>query len=109
MRTSRFPTQILLVAFATSLVAQQPPYDVFPPAEPPYYRVRYEGSTQPGELVFPVTRLPCDGREHRGLEVPAGGRHAGGYSNAAYTTARPSAGSVTRASSSPRTGVATSE
>lgn len=34
--------------------AQQPPYDVFPPAEPPYYRVRYEASTQPGELNFAV-------------------------------------------------------
>jgi hypothetical protein len=34
--------------------AQQPPYDVFPPADPPYYRVRYETSTSPGELIFPV-------------------------------------------------------
>mgnify|MGYP005851224219 CR=1 FL=1 len=34
--------------------AQKPPYDVFPKAEPPYYRVRYEGSTQPGQLAFPV-------------------------------------------------------
>ncbi len=36
--------------------AQQPnpPYDVFPEAGPPYYRVRYEASTQPGELTFPV-------------------------------------------------------
>lgn len=42
---------LLVVQMAT---AQQPPYDVFPPAEPPYYRVRYEASTQPGELVYPV-------------------------------------------------------
>jgi len=48
------PIQLLLVALATSLAAQQPPYDVFPPADPPYYRVRYEASTQPGELVYPV-------------------------------------------------------
>jgi hypothetical protein len=34
--------------------AQKPPYDVFPPAEPPCYRVRYEVSTKAGELVFPV-------------------------------------------------------
>ncbi|MCF7785502.1 MAG: PHB depolymerase family esterase [Prosthecobacter sp.] len=34
--------------------AQQPPYDVFPAADPPYYRVRYEASTQPGELIYPV-------------------------------------------------------
>ena len=42
----------LLLAGATDLRAQKPPYDVFPPAEPPYYRVRYEASTKPGELVY---------------------------------------------------------
>ena len=35
---------ILLLAFAIPLFAQQPPYDVFPEAEAPYYRVRYEAS-----------------------------------------------------------------
>jgi hypothetical protein len=53
-----WPLQLFLVALtislAMSLAAQQPPYDVFPPAEPPYYRVRYEASTRPGELVYPV-------------------------------------------------------
>ena len=44
----------LFLALASYLPAQQPPYDVFPPAEPPYYRVRYEASTKPGELVFPA-------------------------------------------------------
>jgi hypothetical protein len=44
----------LAVAGAADLHAQKPPYDVFPPAEPPYYRVRYEASSKPGELVFPV-------------------------------------------------------
>lgn len=44
----------ILALFVTPLFAQQPPYDVFPPADPPYYRVRYEASTQPGELIFPV-------------------------------------------------------
>ena len=34
--------------------AQQPPYDVFPAADPPYYRVRYEGSSEPGELAYAV-------------------------------------------------------
>jgi len=34
--------------------AQQPPYDAFPPADPPYYRVRYEASAAPGGLIFPV-------------------------------------------------------
>ncbi|HET6424779.1 MAG TPA: hypothetical protein VFG20_13910 [Planctomycetaceae bacterium] len=37
-----------------TLLAQQTPYDVFPAADPPYYRVRYEASTQPGELIYPV-------------------------------------------------------
>lgn len=47
---------ILLVAVEspTNLRAQRPPYDVFPPAEPPYYWVRYEGSTHKNELVYPV-------------------------------------------------------
>lgn len=45
---------VLLPFLAGSLYAQQPPYDVFPPADPPYFRVRYEASTRPGELVFPV-------------------------------------------------------
>jgi len=44
----------LFIAFATSLSAQQAPYDVFPAADPPYYRVRYEASSKPGELIFPV-------------------------------------------------------
>ncbi len=29
-------------------------YDSPPPVKPPYYRVRYEASSQPGELAFPV-------------------------------------------------------
>lgn len=37
-----------------SAFSQNAPYDKFPDAEPPYYRVRYEASTQPGELIFPV-------------------------------------------------------
>jgi len=43
-----------LFALVTVAIAQSPPYDVFPAAEPPYYRVRYEASEQPGELIFPV-------------------------------------------------------
>ena len=42
------------ITLAEASFAQKPPYDVFPPAEPPYYRVRYEASAQPGELIFPV-------------------------------------------------------
>src|SRR5262245_26246669 len=47
-------TPLLFVASATALRAQQAPYDVFPPAEPPYYRVRHQASTRQGELVYPV-------------------------------------------------------
>jgi hypothetical protein len=48
---------LALLSFTTltaSALAQQAPYDVFPAAEAPYHRVRYEASTQPGELIFPV-------------------------------------------------------
>jgi hypothetical protein len=44
----------LLVACATELCAQKPPYDVFPPAQAPYYRVRYEASDKPDELIYGV-------------------------------------------------------
>jgi pimeloyl-ACP methyl ester carboxylesterase len=44
----------MLLIGMSAAVAQQTPYDVFPPADPPYYRVRYEASTEPGELIFPV-------------------------------------------------------
>ncbi len=45
---------VAVMSVPLSGLAQQPPYDVFPPAEPPYYRVRYDASTQPGELVYSV-------------------------------------------------------
>ena len=50
-------SKCLLFAFVLTAsigFAQQPPYDVYPDAEPPYYRVRYEASEKPGELIFPV-------------------------------------------------------
>lgn len=43
---------LLLLAFGTSLFGQRAPYDVFPPADAPYYRVRYEASSQTNELAF---------------------------------------------------------
>ena len=45
---------LVLMALTASVVAQQPPYDEFPDADPPYFRVRYAASTLPGELMFPV-------------------------------------------------------
>lgn len=57
---------------ATAAPAQQTPYDVFPDAEPPYYRVRYEASSQPGQLIFPVNYtvwIPSDVETLRGIVV----------------------------------------
>ncbi len=45
---------LLFPVLATTVLAQQPPYAVFPPADPPYHRVRYDASTKPGELVYAV-------------------------------------------------------
>jgi pimeloyl-ACP methyl ester carboxylesterase len=50
----RIPFLSLFVVVTSQLAAQEAPYDVFPPAEAPYYRVRYEASKEPGELIFPV-------------------------------------------------------
>lgn len=46
----------LLSGFQTPLLrGQQPPYQITLPAEPPYYRVRYEASTKPEELAYAVS------------------------------------------------------
>ncbi len=45
---------LLFLALAVSVSAQVAPYDKPLPVGPPYYRVRYEASTKPGELVYPV-------------------------------------------------------
>src|SRR5436190_7636966 len=63
---------IVLLMLAADASAQQPPYDVFPPAEPPYYRVRYEASTAPGELIYPVNYtiwIPPQAKSLRGVIV----------------------------------------
>jgi len=62
----------VLSAMPVTAVAQQPPYDVFPPADPPYYRVRYEASVHPGELRFAVDYtiwIPQDLKKLRGVIV----------------------------------------
>ena len=49
---------LLLVCLLTAPVLAQDqanPYNDPVPVTPPYYRVRYEASTKPGELIFPVT------------------------------------------------------
>ena len=63
---------LLLVAGVADLHAQKPPYDVFPPAEAPYYRMRYEASNKPGELMFSVNYtiwIPKDVKALRGVIV----------------------------------------
>lgn len=69
-------TLLCLAGFAAgdlvSTSAQQPPYDVFPAAEAPYYRVRYEASTANGELIFGVNYtmwIPPGVRTIRGVVV----------------------------------------
>jgi hypothetical protein len=42
------------VALLPDARGQQPPYDVFPAADPPYYRVRYAPSDRPGDLTYGV-------------------------------------------------------
>ncbi|MEZ6089752.1 MAG: hypothetical protein R3C05_17335 [Pirellulaceae bacterium] len=47
-------SSICTVLLSSCLFGQAPPYDNAPDARPPYYRVRYEASEKPGELIFPV-------------------------------------------------------
>jgi hypothetical protein len=63
---------LLLVACPAELCAQKAPYDVFPPAEVPYYRVRYEASDQPGDLIYGVNYtvwIPPGVKKLRGVIV----------------------------------------
>jgi pimeloyl-ACP methyl ester carboxylesterase len=63
---------VVLSALPVTVFAQQPPYDVFPSADPPYYRVRYEASAQAGELNFPVNYtiwVPSNVKVLRGVIV----------------------------------------
>ncbi len=61
-----------LFLIACNLSGQNPPYDAFPDAEPPYYRIRYEASVKPGELIFPVKYtvwIPQEVKTLRGVIV----------------------------------------
>ena len=63
---------VITVVIPAAVFAQNKPYDVFPDAVPPYYRVRYEASAQPGELIFPVNYtvwIPENVKTLRGLVV----------------------------------------
>ena len=62
----------LVVALGTELFAQHAPYDVLPPADSPYYRVRYEAASKQGELIFPVNYtvwIPSGVKTLRGVIV----------------------------------------
>jgi pimeloyl-ACP methyl ester carboxylesterase len=45
---------LLLFVLLSSVAAEPSPYEVFPPAEGPYFRVRYPAATTAGELVYGV-------------------------------------------------------
>ncbi|MEO0448284.1 MAG: hypothetical protein AAF191_19640, partial [Verrucomicrobiota bacterium] len=62
---------ISLGLFPLTLLAQLPPYEEPPEAEPPYYRVRYDAE-EAGPLIFPVQYtlwVPADVTKLRGLVV----------------------------------------
>ncbi|MCA9163182.1 MAG: hypothetical protein KDA62_09390, partial [Planctomycetales bacterium] len=63
---------LLTTVCVGELSAQHPPYDVFPEANPPYYRVRYEASTVTGELPYGVNYtiwIPPNAKTLRGVIV----------------------------------------
>lgn len=67
------PAALLAMAFFFGgISAQEPPYDKPPPVEPPYFRVRYEASSVPGGLIFPVRYtvwIPDEVKTLRGVVV----------------------------------------
>lgn len=75
---------VVVCARAASVSAQRPPYDVRPPVEPPYHRVRYDAAPEPGGLIFPVTYtawIPPGAETLRGVIVHQHGCGAGSCSS----------------------------
>jgi len=65
-------TAILIILLSGSVSAQESVYQNSLPADPPYYRVRFEASTKPGELIYPVSFtvwVPPQVKTLRGLIV----------------------------------------
>ncbi|MDZ4683721.1 MAG: hypothetical protein SH850_01450 [Planctomycetaceae bacterium] len=63
---------LFFVVLAGSVSSQEPAYVNPLPANPPYYRVRYEGSSKSGELVYPASYtvwVPSEVKTLRGLIV----------------------------------------
>lgn len=72
MNLVRVGAGLLMFAVATGVPAQAPPYAAFPPAEAPYFRVRYEASAAPGGLAFAVNYtvwIPPGAKALRGVVV----------------------------------------
>lgn len=62
----------LFLLLAGSVLGQVPPYNLFPPAAPPYFRVRYPASTDTGSLTFAVNYtvwIPPGTKSLRGIIV----------------------------------------
>ena len=62
----------MLPLLLVELNAQNAPYNKPPEARPPYYRVRYDASEKPGELIFAVQYtvwIPEDVKTLRGVIV----------------------------------------
>ncbi len=63
---------LLIATLPATVLAQNGPYDVFPEAKPPYYRVRYPASQKTGELRFAVNYtiwIPKGVKRLRGVVV----------------------------------------
>ena len=63
---------LILPLLLVELNAQNAPYNKPPEARPPYYRVRYDASEKPGELIFAVQYtvwIPEDVKTLRGVIV----------------------------------------
>ena len=65
-------TVLLTILLIGSVSAQESIYQNTLPADPPYYRIRYEASTKPGELIYPASFtmwVPAGVKTLRGLIV----------------------------------------
>jgi pimeloyl-ACP methyl ester carboxylesterase len=69
---TRFPLIACIAGFPTFVLSAADVYQNTVPAEPPYFRVRYEKSEKTGELAYPVSYtlwVPEGVRELRGVVV----------------------------------------
>lgn len=68
----RYACALLPLIAAPTVEAQKAPYDVYPDVAPPYYRVRYDASSEPGKLSLPVKYtvwIPENAKQLRGVVV----------------------------------------